>query len=63
MIFNNKLIDVIIGEKHHQISPSKLYIKSEQYYRIKNEGLSKIKKDIYDISEKTDIIVKINILQ
>jgi curved DNA-binding protein CbpA len=63
MIFNNKLIDVIIGEKHHQITPSKLYIKSEQYYRIKNEGLSKIKKDIYDISEKTDIIVKINMLQ
>ena len=30
---------------------------------MKNEGLSKVKKDIYDISEKTDIIVKINILQ
>lgn len=63
MIFNNKMIDVTIGEKHHQICPSKIYIKNEQYYRIKNEGLSKIKKDIYDISEKTDIIVKINILQ
>lgn len=63
MIFNNKMITVTIGEKSYQICPSKLYIKKEQYYRMKNEGLSKIKKDIYDISEKTDIIVKINILQ
>jgi len=63
LIFNDKSIDVIIGEKTHQIKPSNLYIKNEQYYRIKNQGLSKIKKDIYDISEKTDIIVKINILQ
>jgi len=61
MIFNNKMVAVTIGEKCHQICPSKLYIKKEQYYRIKNEGLSKIKKDIYDISEKTDIIVRINI--
>ena len=56
------MIAVPIGEKSYQICPSKLYIKKEQYYRMKNEGLSKVKKDIYDISEKTDIIVKINIL-
>ena len=62
MLFNDKTIAVTIGGKCHQISPSKLYIKNEQYYRIKNEGLSKIKKDIYDISEKTDIIVKIIII-
>jgi hypothetical protein len=37
----------------------KLYMKSVQYYRIKNAGLTKVKKDIYDVSEKTDIIVKI----
>lgn len=63
MIFNDKMFDVTIGEKCHYICPSKLYIKKEQYYRIKHEGLSKVKKDIYDISEKTDIIVKINIVQ
>jgi hypothetical protein len=38
-----------------------LYIKREQYYKIKNEGLSKIKSDIYDVSEKTDIIIHITI--
>jgi hypothetical protein len=34
-------------------------MKKEQYHRIKNVGLSKFKNDIYDISEKKDIIVKI----
>jgi hypothetical protein len=37
-------------------------MKREQHYRIKNQGLSKIKKDIYDVSEKTDIIVTITIV-
>jgi hypothetical protein len=36
--------------------------KKEQYYRIKNQGLTKVKDDIYDVSEKADIIVKLSIL-
>ena len=44
------------------ISLSNLYMKSEQYYRIKGKGLSKIKQDIYDVLDKNDIIVKIKIL-
>ena len=51
-----------IGDTFHSISLYNLYIKREQFYRIKNQGLSKIKKDIYDVSERTDIIVKINII-
>lgn len=51
-----------IGDKGYTISLCNLYIKREQFYRIKNKGLSKIKKDIYDVSERTDIIVKINII-
>lgn len=62
LILNNKPIQIHIGEKEFIISLSELYMKREQYYRIKNQGLSKIKKDIYDISEKTDIIVKIIIV-
>jgi len=58
-IINNDSIEIEIGSKKINISLSNLYMKREQYYRIKNEGLSKIKKDIYDITEKTDIIVKI----
>lgn len=59
-IKNNKELQIYVGNKEFNIPLSKLYLKSEQYYRIKNEGLSKIKKDIYDVSEKTDIIIKIN---
>jgi curved DNA-binding protein CbpA len=59
LIKNDIPICIEITEKVFEIPISKLYMKSEQIYRIKNEGLSKAKKDIYDISEKTDIIVKI----
>jgi|LauGreDrversion4_2_1035121.scaffolds.fasta_scaffold275377_2 curved DNA-binding protein CbpA len=59
MILNNTSIPIKIGNKELSIQISQLYMKKEQFYRIKNEGLSKIKRNIYDVSEKTDIIVKI----
>lgn len=59
LIQENGSIYVTIGNKIHEIPLSKLYMKREQIYRIKNAGLSKIKKDIYDISDKADIIVHI----
>jgi curved DNA-binding protein CbpA len=62
MILNNGVICINLGEKEYKISVSNLYMKKEQTYRIKNAGLSKIKKDIYDVSEKTDIIVKITFM-
>jgi len=34
-------------------------MKNEQFYKIKNQGLTKEKEDIYDVSERGDIIVKI----
>jgi len=55
-------ITIKIGNNNFPIYLSKLYIKKQQYYIIKNEGITKIKDDIYDISEKGDIIVKINII-
>ena len=61
-IMDNGFVGIEIGGKDFTIPLSNLYMKREQYYRIKNEGLSKIKKDIYDVSEKTDIIVKINLI-
>ena len=60
-ILHNDTININIGDNVHKIPLANLYMKREQYYRIKNAGLSKIKKDIYDVSEKTDIIVKISI--
>jgi hypothetical protein len=62
MILLNKSIQITIGEKEYEIPVSNLYMKREQYYRIKNEGLSKVKRDIYDVSEKSDIIVKVVII-
>jgi len=59
-LINNDLhIKIELGEKTFNIPVSELYMKKEQYYRIKNKGLTKIKDDIYDVSEKADIIVKI----
>lgn len=62
MILLDQSVCVNIGEKVFEIPISKLYMKSEQYYRIKNEGISKNKQDIYDVSDKSDIIVKIVII-
>ena len=62
LIRENKPIIITIGEKTFDIFLSNLYMKREQYYRIKNEGLSKAQKDIYDISERSDIIVKIMLM-
>ena len=59
MILNDDFICLHLGNQEFKIQLSNLYMKKEQTYRIKNAGLSKIKKDIYDISEKTDIIVNI----
>lgn len=62
IILNDGFICVDLGDKEFQIPLSNLYMKKEQTYKIKNAGLSKIKKDIYDVSEKSDIIVKITFM-
>jgi hypothetical protein len=61
LIKNNEPISITIDTKTFEIPLSLLNIKREQIYRIKNEGLPKVKKDIYDVSEKTDIIVTIHL--
>lgn len=53
----NEDIIIDIGEKKLEIPISELYMKREQCYRIKNEGI--IKTDIFDNNVvKSDIIVK-----
>ena len=60
LIINNGNIFFNIGKKEFSIQVNKLYMKTNQHYRIKNEGLSKINdNDIYDVSNKSDIIVNI----
>ena len=62
LIGENKNITITIGNKEVYIPVSELYMKKEQYYRIKQQGLSKIKHDIHNVSEKADIIIKITLL-
>jgi hypothetical protein len=55
-----KNIQVQIGKRTFFIPTENLQIKREQLYTIKQEGLAQIKEnDIYDVSKRTDIIVKI----
>lgn len=62
LIQENEKLYVTIGEKIFPIPLCHLYMKREQFYKIKNEGLPQAQNDMYNISEKTDIIVKITLL-
>jgi hypothetical protein len=59
MVINNQNISFNIGNETFFIPLSELYLKREQYYRLKGRGLVNIKKDLYDLTDKSDIIVKI----
>lgn len=61
-ILNNEILEIEIGNKMLFIPISDIYMKKEQYYTFKNKGISKIKNNLYDVEEKSDIIVKIKIL-
>jgi hypothetical protein len=64
MIFEKKSsLEFTIGNKVFEIPLHELYIKKNQTYRLRTQGLTKInEKDMYDVSEKSDIFVKITIL-
>ena len=62
MIINNQDISFYIGDELFSIPLSELYLKREQYYRLKGKGLVNVKKDIYDLSDKSDIIVKLRFI-
>jgi len=59
LILNNESIIIEIADYSHYILVSELSMKREQYYKIKNKGLTKPNDDIYNVSQKADIIVKI----
>jgi len=58
MILNDESFIFYIGKESFSIPTSELYLKKEQYYRLKGKGLVNIKKDLYDLTDKSDIIVK-----
>lgn len=60
----NKNIEFNLGKKIVNIPLNELFIRHEQYYRIKGKGLTKIREnDMYDVDEKGDIIIKIMIVK
>lgn len=60
LIKNNKFVSIEIGEKWFSIPLNKLFIKEEQLYKFKGQGIAHIsEKNMYDVSYKADIIIKI----
>jgi len=60
LIKNTKLVSIEIVGKLFYIPLDKLYLKEEQFYKFKGQGIAHIsEKDMYNISSKADIIVKI----
>jgi hypothetical protein len=63
LIINNKCIQINIIDRVFEIPVRELYMRKTQYYRIKQQGLTKINEnDIYDVSDKADIFVKIVVI-
>jgi len=59
-LIKSKFVSIEIGEKHFTIPLDKLYLKEEQLYKFKGQGIAQIcEKDIYNVSSKADVIVKI----
>ena len=53
-------LKIHIGENIFFVKLSNLFIKKEQFFKIKKKGITQIKEEnIYDISDKSDIVVKI----
>ena len=56
-------VSLVIGNRDFSIPLNKLHIKKEQIYKFVKQGISRvIEDDIYNVSCKTDIIVKIRIV-
>ena len=55
-------ISLDIGCKSFPICVNQLFVKSEQVHIIKGCGLPKLKRNIYDVSERADIVVRIHMM-
>ena len=62
LVLNNDSIIIEIGDQRYYILVSELSMKREQYYKIKNQGITKPNDDVCNVSQKSDIIVKINLV-
>jgi len=58
-----KELEIYFGEKKVFLNTSELLLKQRQTYTWKNEGISKIKDNIYDSLERGDLILELTIVQ
>lgn len=64
MILVNDFVSIELGEKCFSIPIANLHMKKEQIYRLNGQGISKIlENDIYNIKNKSDIIINIRITE
>lgn len=60
VIKNSKFVSIEVGEKWFTIPLNKLFMKREQLYILKKQGIAQISEnDMYNINCKGDIVVKI----
>ena len=60
---NSQFVSLLIGTRDFSIPLNKLHIKKEQIYRFFKQGIANvIENDMYNVSSKSDIIVKIRII-
>jgi curved DNA-binding protein CbpA len=59
LVANDGSLTIEIGDHTFYILVSELSMKREQHYKIRNRGFTKPNDDIYNVSQKSDIIVKI----
>ena len=56
-------VSLLIGNRDFRIPLNELHMKQEQTYRLLNQGISQVlEDDIYNVSCKADIVVKIRIV-
>jgi hypothetical protein len=60
LLNNSPFVSLYIGDKEYSIPLNKLYIVSEQIYKIKNKGILLVNEEnMYDDNIRGDIIVKV----
>lgn len=63
LIKTNGFVSLTIGEKSFSIPVNQLCMKKDQIYKMKGQGISQVlENDIYNVSCRSDIIVKIRIV-
>ena len=59
ILYGTQNIIVKIGKQEFVIPVTELFVRRQQYYKLQNRGISHIKTELYDINDKTDIIINV----